>query len=122
MSEEVKKEENKKKSHADDLAAMLGFDPSKSTSLTGDLFKEVVKEIQDEKLKEAKVKAKEHLLKAMTLRQQMVKVRKDFDKQWNQHEKELGNIMKQIHGIMSGKPAEEATEECAEKKECAEGS
>lgn len=97
------------------LQELLGFDPTKKGTLTADLFSEVVKEIADERHKEAKARAKEHLVKAIQLREQMAKARKDFDAQDKKFEKELGKALNQIQGILSGKNPDEEKEE----KECA---
>lgn len=97
------------------LQELLGFDPAKKGTLTADLFSEVVKEIADERHKEAKARAKEHLVKAIQLREQMAKARKDFDAQDKKFEKELGKALNQIDGILSGKSPDEEKEE----KECA---
>jgi DNA replication protein DnaD len=85
------------------LQEMLGFDPVGKAGLTQDLFSEVVKEIQEERTKEAKAKAKEYLIKAMQLREQMEKAKRDFDTQYKKFEKELGKVLNQIQGILTGK-------------------
>lgn len=105
---------DEKKTNADKLNEILTFDPAKRTSLTQELFGEVVKEIKEERAKEAKVKAKEQLIKAMQLREQMVKAEKDFNNQKQKMEKELGKVMNQIQGILSGKCPEENS--CDEEK------
>lgn len=68
-------------SSADKLQGYLGFDPVKSSTISQDLFKEVVGEIQLERANEAKIKAKELLIKAMEIQRQMHKAKKDFENQ-----------------------------------------
>ena len=102
--------------NADKLQSLLDFDAAKRPTLTQELFAEVVKEIQEERAKDAKVKAKEQLVKAMQLREQMAKAKKDFEGQHNKMEKELGKVLNQIQGILSGKCPEE-NQECEKKDE-----
>ena len=99
------------KTNAEKLQELLNFDPAKRPTLTQELFAEVVKEITDERVKTAKIKAKEELVKASQLREQMVKVKKEFENQYNKMEKDLGKMLNQIQGILSGKPPEEEKEE-----------
>lgn len=100
------------KTNSDKLFDILKFDASKKgSSITNDVFQEVVKEITDERMKEAKVKAKEHLLKAMQLREQMERARKDFDALYKKSEKELGKVLNQVESMLSGKPVEEEQQE-----------
>jgi hypothetical protein len=47
----------------------------------------------------------------MQLREQMVKVKREFENQYNKMEKDLGKMLNQIQGILSGKPPEEEKEE-----------
>lgn len=101
------------------LQELLGFDPTKRGTLSANLFSEVVKEIADERHKEAKARAKEHLVKAIQLREQMAKARKDFDAQDKKFEKELGRVLSQIQGILSGNDSPSPDDEECEKKECA---
>lgn len=74
-------DDKNKKTNSDKLAEMLEFDAAKRPTLTQELFGEVVKEIKEERAKDAKVKAKEQLVKAMQLREQMAKTAKDFNGQ-----------------------------------------
>jgi len=113
---------------AEKLEGLLGFDPAKRGTL--ELFKEVVQEISKERTDKAKAQdeaarwlnrqaAKEHLTKAISLREGMVKAEKDFNKEKQKFEKELGKVMNQIQGILPGKePQEEG--ECKEGKESTE--
>lgn len=104
------------KINSDKLQELLEFDPAKRPTLTQELFSEVVKEIREERAKDAKTKAKEQLVKAMQVREQMVKAKKEFEGQYNKMEKELGKTLNQIQGILSGKCPEE-NQECEKKEE-----
>jgi len=110
-------DEKNKASNAEKLTTLLDFDPAKRPTLTQELFGEVVKEIKEERAKEAKTKAKEQLVKAMQLREQMAKADKDFNGQKQKMEKELGKVLNQIQGILSGKCPEECEKEEAAKEE-----
>jgi hypothetical protein len=93
------------------LSKMLGFNPDKKSNITQDALTEAVKEINEERIKEVKVKAKDLLIKAMQLREQKVKLDRDYAGQSKKFDKELGKILKQIEGALSGKTAEEIDEE-----------
>lgn len=101
---------------AEKLEGLLGFDPTKRGTLTQELFKEVVQEISKERTDKAKAQAKEHLTKAIQLREGMVKAEKDFNKEKQKFEKELGKVMNQIQGILTGKEPQEEVE-CEKKEE-----
>jgi len=103
--------------HIDKLSNMLGFDPAKKVSITKDAFADVVKEIQEERMTEVKLRAKEQLVKAMQLREQMHKVDRDYQNQKKKFEKDLGKILNQITGALSGKSQEEIEEQEKEKTE-----
>lgn len=108
---------DQRKTSSDKLQEMLGFDAAKKGTLTNDLFGEVVKEIQQERHDEAKKRAKEHLVKAINLREQMEKARKDFEGQAKKFDKELGKVLNQIQGILTGKCPDEEKEENESAKE-----
>lgn len=115
-------DEKNRSNNSDKLATMLAFDAAKSPTLTQALFGEVVKEIQEERAKDAKSKAKEQLVKAMQIREQMVKASKEFGNQQQRMEKELGKVLNQIQGVLSGRYHEEH-QDCDKednKEECCE--
>ncbi len=110
-------DQNGKQSNGDRLVSMLdGMNPAKQGSITKELFADVIKEIKEEKGKEAKAKAKEHLLKSIELVQKMEKLRKEFDGQYRKMDKELGKLMGQINGMLAGKSLEEIEDEAKEKE------
>lgn len=94
------------------LEGLLGFDPTKRETLTQELFKEVVQEISKERTDKAKAQAKEHLTKAIQLREGMVKARRDFDREDKKFEKELGKVMNQIQGVLTGQEPHEEGGAC----------
>lgn len=100
-----------KPGNSEKLADLLKFDAAKRHPLTNELFGEVVKEITEERVKASKVQAKEALTKAMDLRAQMHKAQKDFSNQQAKFEKELGKILNQVQGMLSGKEADEEKDE-----------
>lgn len=107
-----------KQTNSDKLNSILEFDAAKRPTLTQELFGEVVKEIREERAKDAKAKAKEQLVKAMQIREGMAKAEKDFNNQKQKMEKELGKVLNQIQGILSGKCPDENKEGENEEKEC----
>ncbi len=109
-------DQNGKQSNGDRLVNMLdGMNPAKPGSITKELFADVIKEIKEEKGKEVKAKAKEHLLKSMDLTQKMEKLRREFEVQYKKMDKELGKMLGQINGMLAGKSLEEIEEEGKEK-------
>ena len=105
--------------HVEKLTELLGFDPVKRSTLTQDLFKEVVSDISKDRIDKAKAQAKDLLTKALQLRDQKDKCEKDFAKEMKKFDKELGKVMNQIQGLLSGKePQEEGGE--GEKEESKE--
>ena len=100
------------------LESVLGFDPAKPQGVTGDLLKEVVGEIQKERLAKAKVAAKEQIVKAMELRERMYKSKKEFDNQFAKFEKELGKMMNKLESSLNGGRVE--TQEPQEDQETSE--
>jgi hypothetical protein len=96
------------------LQKLLGFDPDKRGSITQDVLSETIKEINEARVAEAKVRAKEMLTKALSLREQKVKLDKEYKKNSEKFDKELGKILKTIENSLSGK--EETEEENKEEK------
>jgi hypothetical protein len=99
------------KTNADKLTDMLKFDAAKRPTLTQDVFADVVKEITEERVKAVKSQAKDQLVKAMGIQEQMSKAKKEFESQHKKMEKELGKILNQIQSILSGKEPEEEDKE-----------
>lgn len=95
----------------DRLTAMFGFDPAKEMAAGNDVLKEALKEIGEERSKNAKTKAKEQLLKAIELRQQMAAKKREFENQYKKFEKELGKVLGQLDAMASGKSLEETETE-----------
>lgn len=114
MTENVNKD---KPTAVDKLHAMLGYDPSKHGSADKDMLAEVLKEIQSERSTAIKAKAKEQLQKAIDLRGQMEKLKREFNTQYSKFEKELGKILSQIGNAQQQADNPDATEETAETAE-----
>jgi hypothetical protein len=107
------------KNSAERLQEMLGFDAARKGNLSQEVLGEALKEIQEERAKEGKVKAKEQLVKAMQIREQMDKASKEFNKQQQKMDKELCKILSQIEGNLRGQAVcdeeEEKDKECTNK-------
>jgi hypothetical protein len=101
--------------HVAKLQDLLGFDPGKKDNITTDAFKEVVAEIQAERQKAIKEKAKAQLLRAMELRDQKDKSDREYAAASKKWDKEMGKTLRGIEAMLTGKPVEEEKEE--EKKE-----
>lgn len=97
--------------HIAKLTDLLGFDPSKRDQITSDAFKEVVKEIQEERQKNIKEKAKTQLIRAMEMRDQKEKSDREYSNASKKWDKEMGKVLKGIESMLTGKPLEEEKEE-----------
>lgn len=78
------------------LVSLAGFDPAKQPKVTEQIFKEVMSDIQKERADKAKAKARELIVKALDLREQMAKAEREFAQQKAKFEKELGKILNQL--------------------------
>lgn len=90
---------------------VLGFDPGKKQSLTGELFKELVNEAQEERLEKAKEAARGKLRKLMELREQVVVLEKKFNGERQKFDKQIHSLFNEIEGNLSGRPASVEEEE-----------
>lgn len=88
-------------SSQEQLVGLLGFDPLKET-ITKDVLQEAMKELQEEKTKNAKVKSKELLSKAVELHDQMTRAKREFDGKQKKFEKELGKLVRRISAYANG--------------------
>lgn len=84
---------------------VLGFDPGKRQSLTGELFQELVNEAQEERLEKAKEAARGKLRKLMELREQVVALEKKFNGERQKFDKQIHSLFNEIEGNLSGRPA-----------------
>lgn len=89
----------------DKLKGILGFDPGAKPSLSGNLFKEVVEEITQERTKTAKAQAKELLVQAMALQEKWGKASAAFKTEEAKFEKELGTLLKKVNSQLEGTSA-----------------
>jgi hypothetical protein len=96
------------------LAEIVGFDAAKGPNVTGDVLKEVLDEILEDRKQKAKVLAKEQLVKALTLREQMAAARRKFETEWEKSDKELGKVVNRLYASLNGKPAPVETEDTPE--------
>ena len=93
----------------DKLTAVLGFDPAKKPSATGELMKEVLEEVGKERREQAKARAKELLTKAMNLREEFARADKTYNDAKGKFQKELGKMLRGIEALTKGEepPAEQ---------------
>lgn len=110
---------SEKQSPTERLTSMVGFDPAGSPKLTDDIFKEVMKDINEERAEKAKAKAKGLLEQAFALREQMAKARRDFEGQEKKFNKELNKLLNRLESELRGTkpPAEESEDAEADGEE-----
>ena len=87
---------SEKPSNTEKLLEFAGFDPAKKPSLTDDILKEALKEIQENRKKEALDKARELVKKAFELREQAYRAEQEFGKQRKKFDDELGKLLNQL--------------------------
>jgi hypothetical protein len=83
-------------SNTEKLLGQLGFDPAKKPTLTDDILKEALKELEDTRKKETLEKARDLIRKAVELRQQAFRAEQDFNKQKKKFDDELGKLLNQL--------------------------
>lgn len=86
------------------LEKLVGFDPVKKLSATGELLKSVVSDIKKEREEKAKTAAREKLVLAFDLREKMHKAEREFESQKAKFEKELGKLLNSLESNLSGSP------------------
>jgi negative regulator of genetic competence, sporulation and motility len=83
------------------LVGLAGDDVLKRPKVTEEIFKEVMSEIRKERSDKAKAKARELIVKALDLQEQMEKAEKEFRSQKAKFEKELGKILNQLENDLN---------------------
>jgi hypothetical protein len=104
------------KNASDRLSELLGFDPTKRPTLGpkgGTLFTEALADIVKEREEKAKVQATELFRKAIGLSEERNKARRAFSQADAKFEKELGKVLNEINGLVSGREPEPAEAESA---------
>jgi hypothetical protein len=92
------------------LEDLLGHNPSKELT-GGDILQEAMKEIKEERAKEAKVKAKDMLSKAIELHRSITKADQEWRSKIAKFNKELGKVLNKLESFGQGQPVvEEQTE------------
>ena len=86
----------------DTLTTLLGFDPGKSPSPTAALMQEVMAEVKKERDDKAKMRAKELLTKAITLREEFAKADRAYNDAKGKFQKEIGKILSTIEKHVKG--------------------
>ncbi len=107
---------NNPKNASDKLVDLLGFDPTKRTTISkgSKLFTEALAEITKERDEKAKGQATELFRKAIALSDERKKARQAFNSADAKFEKELGKVLNQINSLVSGKEPEPDGEQITE--------
>jgi hypothetical protein len=99
----------------DRLSDVLGFDPTKRPMLkdgkAGKLFQDTLAELTKERDEKAKTQAKEIITKAIGLADEWKKAEKQFMQNKAKFVKELGKLLNQLNGMLSGKEPEPEAKE-----------
>lgn len=82
---------------------------------------QAIKEVNDERNKEKVVKAKELILEALKLQEQMNTEERKFNEQKKKFDKSLGKLMNRINGMMQNKPLDQIEQEEKEAEKASEG-
>ncbi len=94
------------------LVKLVGFDPVKRPTPTDELMRKVLGEMQEERTKIAEGHVKEQLKLAVQAREDMHKLKKEFDGQHRKFEENLGKILNGLESSLrsSQAPAEPTSE------------
>ena len=95
------------KTPAERLQDLVGFDPTKKPGMTESVLKSVLEEVNAERDKQAKEKARELIKQALEVREQMVKAERDFAAAKSKFDKELGKLLNRLEGGSSDTEAAE---------------
>lgn len=93
------------------LKEMLGFDPAAYSAPPNGVFAEALKELQEQRIKVAKEKAKEQLSKAIELREKMAVAKREYQNQEKKFEKELVKLLNRLEAMAKGDPPPEEGQE-----------
>jgi len=98
------------------LNDLLGFDSARRPHVAAEPLKKALDEICAEREAEAQKKAKETLQKAIDLSRQMADIEREFKKNHQKFNKELGKLLNSLNRG-SGKPVPEAEQEEVEEQD-----
>lgn len=98
------------------LNKLLGFDPTKRQSVTQELFKEVMDQVNADRMEKAREQAREQITKAIELRQQAAQLEKEFTGKMQKFDKELGKILSSLERSLNPNAPQAAEEEEEEKE------
>ena len=86
-----------KPSNTDKLLDLLGGkDPAKRPTLTDEILKKALDELDEKRAEQALEKARELIGKAVELRQQAYKAEQEFNRNKAKFDKELGKLLNQL--------------------------
>lgn len=100
-----------KKDTGERLEKLVGFDAAKHPSITNEVFKEVLADLHKERAEKAKAQATEQIRKALELREKMVKAEREFNKQKQKFDQELGKLLNRLEAQLNGSGGAEEQEE-----------
>src|SRR5690349_13448095 len=89
------------------LTELLKFDPVKRPSPTRELLEEVLADLQKDRNVKAKEAARVQLTEAIKLREDMHKVKSEFEKHYNKFNDQLGKVLNSLENSLRGKPVQE---------------
>jgi len=90
---------SEKPSNTDKLLDLLGGkdkDPAKRPTLTDEILKKALDELEEKRTEQALEKARELIGKAVELRQQAYKAEQEFNRNKAKFDKELGKLLNQL--------------------------
>ncbi len=89
------------------LTELLKFDPVKRPNPTKELLEEVLSELQKDRDAKAKEAARVQLTEAIKLREDMHKVKSEFEKQYRKFDDQLGKILNTLENSLRGRVVQE---------------
>lgn len=92
------------------LAEILGFDPTREAGLTKDGISDVAAELMKERSDKAKAVAKDFLSKAIDVAQKKAKLEREFKKSSEAFDKELRKLVNRLNAAVAGRPPPEENE------------
>lgn len=84
------------------LIQKLGFDPAKQPTGDARILSKVMDKIKAEREALVEKQVEDLVRKLMEIRQTMDKAKKEFDKQYQKHEKEVAKLLTDLDRIASG--------------------
>jgi hypothetical protein len=99
------------------IFAKDGGEFPKKGKFGGVMLAEVLGDIRKERTEQAKVQAKDLILKALSLQDQGAKLDAEYEKTRKSRDKELGKLLNQIENMLNGRPIGDGSNSDEEKPE-----